>query len=308
MKSSNNRVVDITAQGEDQFFAKKVESFWTLVWRRFRRHKLAMFGTVIIIVLGLCALLAPIIAPYPPEEMHFDAAPGGIPGAPSPQYLLGTDNLGRDYLSRCLYGGRISLLVGVVATGIALLIGIPLGCLAGYFGGVIDMVVMRFTELLSCIPTFFLILTINILLKPNIFNVMVVLGLLGWMGTCRQIRAQFLKLKEQDFVAAGKALGLKKRELIIGHILPNALTPVIVSASMSVASAILTESSLSYLGLGVQEPAASWGSMLQTAQRYSRIAPWMALWPGILVSLVILSLNFIGDGLRDALDPKATSR
>lgn len=298
---------DLGRDAEEAFFATRVESFWSLVWKRFRRHKLAMASSLVIIIMILVAVFAPVISPFPFDETHMDALVDGMPAAPNGTYWFGTDNFGRDYLTRCIYGGRISLSVGLVSTLIALLIGVPLGCIAGFYGGKVDMVIMRVTEFLSCIPTFFLILTVNAMVeKPSIYYVMVIIGVFGWMGITRQVRAQFLSLRQQEFVQAAFALGYRDRKVIFRHILPNALVPVIVSASMSVASAIMTESSLSYLGMGVQEPVPSWGAMLKVGQGYLRAAPHMAVIPGILILIVSLALNFIGDGLRDALDPRVT--
>jgi peptide/nickel transport system permease protein len=289
---------------EEEFFSSRVESWWRVVWKRFRRHKLAMLGIFMVTLFALLALFAPVVARYDPAELHLDLIEAGQPLPPSREFWFGTDALGRDYFARTVYGGRVSMLVGIVSAGISLLIGVPLGCVAGYYGGWADSVINRFIDLLLSIPTFFLILTVNAILKPNIFNVMVILGIFGWMGTARLVRAQILSLKEQDFIQAAKALGLKDRRIIFGHLLPNTLAPVIVTATLSVARAIVTESSLSYMGLGVQEPTSSWGSMLRASQQYIVKAPWMAVIPGVMISLVVLALNFIGDGLRDAIDPR----
>lgn len=294
---------------EEQFFSANVESFWKMVWKRFKRHKLAMAGLFVLIFLMLVALFAPLICPYGYEELHLDVVPTGIPLAPNDQFIFGTDVVGRDYFTRCVYGGRISLSVGFVATAISLAIGIPLGCIAGYYGGVPDMIISRLVEFIGAIPTFPLLLTLNAALENcSIYLVMVIIGVFGWGGICRQVRAQFLSLRQQEFVQAADALGYKDRRIIFRHILPNALTPVIVSATMSVAGAILTESSLSYLGLGVQEPVPSWGSMLKAGKTYLRDAPHLCVIPGLLILIVTLALNFVGDGLRDALDPRNTRR
>lgn len=293
---------------EETFFESKIESFWMRVWNRFRNHKLAMIGFITLSIIVLCAIFAPVISPFPYDELHLDEIERGKPLAPNAKYWFGTDNLGRDYLTRIIYGGRTSLIVAFGAVGISLLIGIPLGCLAGYYGGIIDHIVSRIIEILSCIPTFFLILTVNAMLKPSIFNVMICLGVLGWMGMTRQIRAQFFSLKEQDFVQSAISLGLKDRIIIFRHLLPNALMPVVVNATIVVASNIMTESVLSYLGMGVQEPVPSWGAMLKVSQSYITDAPWMAILPGAFIAIVAISLNFMGDGLRDALDPKTLEK
>lgn len=291
---------------EDAYFSAKVESFGMLVWKRFRKHKLAIVGSAVMAVILFMTIFAPVVCRFPPEELHIEDVANGNPVAPNTKYWFGTDGLGRDYFSRCIYGGRTSLLVGFGAMLMSLAIGIPLGCIAGYYGGVFDMIICRFIDMLNCIPTFFLLLTVNALLKPNVYNVIIVLGAFGWMGIARQLRAQFLTLRNQEFVQAAVALGLKDKAITFRHLLPNALMPVIVSATMGIAGNIMAESGLSYLGLGVQEPAASWGSMLKISQSYVGSAAWMAIFPGLLISLVALALNFMGDGLRDALDPRTT--
>lgn len=279
---------------------------WLTIWRRFRRHKLAVVGLSIIVVLALCAIFAPLIAAYDPNKIDIGAS-GGIPQPPSAAHLFGTDNYGRDYFARALYGARVSMTVGLVSVGISLAVGIVVGALAGYYGGWVDTVLMRFVDLLLSIPTFFLILTVNAYLPPSIYNLMGAIGLLSWMGVARLVRGQFLAVKELDFVEAARALGAKNRRIMFRHLLPNSFGPVLVAATMGVANAILTESSLSFLGMGVQAPQSSWGSMLQDAQSYFTDAWWMGVFPGLLISLTVLSLNFIGDGLRDALDPRLKS-
>lgn len=290
---------------EEEFFSSRVESFWMLVWKRFRRHRLATSGAIVLGVFILLAIFAPIISPYSFSELHMEDLMNGQPATPTWKHIFGTDNFGRDYFTRCIFGGRISLSVGLVSTGIALLIGVPLGSLAGYFRGKTDAAIMRLIELLACIPTFFLILTVNAMVeKPSIFYVMLIIGVFGWMGVARQVRGQFFQLREQEFVQAAYALGYRDDKVILKHILPNALMPVIVISTMMVAGAIMTESALSYLGMGVQEPVPSWGAMLKSGQTYLRSSPHMAIIPGLLILIVALSLNFIGDGLRDALDPR----
>ncbi|MDR1642855.1 MAG: ABC transporter permease [Clostridiales bacterium] len=275
--------------------------------RRFCRTKLAVCGAVALIALVALAAAAPLVSPFPYDELHLEDL---TDGKPIPmfkgKYLFGTDQFGRDYLTRCIFGGRMSLSVGFIAALISLLIGIPLGLCAGYFGGLADMAVMRFTELLSCIPSFFLILIANSVFHASIINVMAIIGMFSWMGICRQSRAQCLSLKEQDFVQSARAMGYSHFYIIIRYILPNALSPIIVSATLNVAYAIIVESSLSYLGLGVQEPTPSWGAMLKVGQDFLRTSSWLAVIPGLLILVVTLSLNFIGDGLRDALDPRAS--
>jgi peptide/nickel transport system permease protein len=277
-----------------------------LVWRRFCKSIPAVTGAVVLVILLALAIGAPLVSPFPFDELHLQDVPGGKPLPMfTGKYLFGTDQFGRDYLTRCIFGGRMSLSVGFMSAFISLLIGMPLGLAAGYFGGAIDMAVMRFTEFLSCIPSFFLILIVNAAFNASIFNVMAVIGFFSWMGICRQARAQCLSLKEQEFVQSARAMGYSHFYIMRRYILPNALSPIIVSATLNVARAIITESGLSYLGLGVQEPTPSWGAMLKIGQGFLRTAPWLAVLPGLLILIVALSLNFVGDGLRDALDPKS---
>lgn len=280
------------------------ESWHKSVWKRFRRHRLALLGLIILAITFLSAVFAPYLATYPPHQINLHLVPDGQPLSPSLSHPFGTDSLGRDYFSRALYGGRISLSVGIVSVSISVFIGVLSGAIAGFYGGLIDTAICRFIDTLLCIPTFFLILTVNAYLGPSIFNIMMVIGIFGWMGVARLVRSQFLSLKEQDFVQAAKALGANDFSIIRRHLLPNSMAPVIVAATMGVAAAIIIESSLSFLGLGVQEPTSSWGSMLRVSQTYLRTAPWLAIFPGLMISLTVLALNFIGDGLRDALDPK----
>lgn len=280
------------------------ESWHKTVWKRFRRHKLALLGLIILTITFLSAVFAPYLVSYPPQQINLHLVPDGQPLSPSLSHPFGTDSLGRDYFSRALYGGRISLAVGIVSVSISVIIGVLFGAVAGFYGGLIDTIICRFIDILLCIPTFFLILTVNAYLGPSIFNIMIVIGAFGWMGVARLVRSQFLSLKEQDFVQAAKALGSTDLVVIFRHLLPNAMAPVIVAATMGVATAIIIESSLSFLGLGVQEPTSSWGSMLRVSQIYLRTAPWLAIFPGVMISMTVLALNFIGDGLRDALDPK----
>lgn len=300
----NDVVIDPDNIDEDAFYKGEIISFGKLTWRRFCKHKLAVAGMIILGVLVLAVIFAPILTPYSFVETHPEDVVGGQPLPPCQKYILGTDNLGRDYLTRLLYGGRTSLLVGFLAVAVSLVIGIPLGCIAGYYGGTVDMIICRIIDFLNCIPMFFLLLVANMFFPSGIISVVVIIGVFGWCGIARQVRAQFLSLKKQEFVQSAIALGFKDKLVIFKHILPNALMPVVITATSSVAGAILYESSLSYLGLGVQEPIPTWGAMLSKAQIYIRSVPTMAIFPGLLITLVTLSLSFIGDGLRDALDPR----
>lgn len=272
-------------------------------WAMLSRNPLAVAGGVLIALLLVTSALAPWVAPYDPAEVHVDR----VLMPPSLEHPLGTDELGRDVLSRIIWGGRVSLLVGFVAVGIATLIGTILGALAGYYGGWVDMVIMRFVDVMLCFPSFFLILAVIAFLEPSIWNIMAVIGLTSWMGVARLVRAEFLSLKEREFVLAERALGASSARIIFSHILPNALGPVFVSAILGVGNAILVESALSFLGIGVQPPVPSWGSMLASGKDYLGVAYWLSLFPGLAILLTVLAYNLFGEGLRDALDPRLRS-
>lgn len=269
---------------------------------RFFRNRLAVAGLVIFFVMLAVAVLCPVLSPYSPYEQNI--AYEGIPQPPSAKHFFGTDNYGRDLFSRALYGTRVSLLVGAGSVAVYIAIGIALGALAGFYGGKIDGLIMRMVDVMLSIPTFFLVLALQVVFVPSVYNVMLVIGLTGWAAPTRLVRGQVLSVKESSFVEAARASGAGNLYLIMRHIIPNCLSPVIVMATLGVASAILLESTLSFLGLGVQEPQPSWGNMLMRAQEYMSTASWMALYPGILIMLIVLAFNFIGEGLRDALDPK----
>ena len=264
------------------------------------RNKLALTGLILLVPMFLCAFLAPMIAPHNPVEPDLKNVLAG----PSFSHPFGTDILGRDVLARVIYGSRVSLLVGFVSVGIATLIGLVLGALSGYYGGVVDEVIMRFVDLMMCFPTFFLILAVIAFLEPSIWNIMVVIGLTSWMGISRLVRAEFLSIKSKEFVMAAKAQGLSNRKIIFSHILPNALAPVYVVATLGVGGAILTESALSFLGIGVQPPTASWGNILAQAKDNIEIAWWLSLYPGIAIFLTVMGYNLLGEGLSDVLDPR----
>jgi peptide/nickel transport system permease protein len=288
----------------DQFWGvrREPESQLSMIWRQFRRHKLAMASAIILLLLFAVAVLGDVISPYDPNAVNPQLA-RGYPQPPSKEHWLGTDELGRDYLSRAISGARISLSIGFVAVGISLAVGVAMGAAAGYFAGKVDGTIMRIVDVFLSVPTFFLILTVNAYLPPSIYNIMAVIGLFSWMGVARLVRGQFLSLKEKDFLMAARAVGVPGKRLIARHLLPNAMAPVIVAATLAIPAAILTESGLSFLGLGVQAPQASWGSMLENAQAWLSLAWWMWVPPGVLISVTVLAFNFVGDGLRDALDP-----
>ena len=273
-----------------------------IVWMQYRRHKLALASVFVLLALFAAAALAPVLAPYDPDAIDLVAS-AGEPAPPSPQHWFGTDELGRDWLSRALYGARVSLSVGFVAMAITTTIGIVVGTLAGHHGGWVDALLMRTTDVFMSVPSFFLILAVNAYLKPGIYSTMAVIGMFSWMGVARLVRGQILSINETEYITAARVIGVPPRRLMARHLLPNALAPVIVAGTLQVATAILVEAGLSFLGMGVPQPAASWGNMLQAAQPYLDRAWWMSVIPGVLISITVLCLNFVGDGLRDSLDP-----
>ncbi|MDP3183379.1 MAG: ABC transporter permease [Desulfobaccales bacterium] len=269
-------------------------------WARFRRNRLAMTGLALVAGMFVVSLAAGWLAPYDPNFIDLKA----VLMAPSGEHLLGTDPLGRDVLSRIIYGSQVSLKVGFVAVGLATLIGLLVGALAGYYGGWVDQLLMRLVDLMLCFPAFFLILAVIAILEPSIWNIMVVIGLTSWMGVARLVRAEFLSLREREFVMAARALGASDARLIWRHMLPNALAPVMVSATLGVAGAILTESALSFLGLGVQPPTPSWGNILTAGKDNIEIAWWLSLFPGLAILMTVMSYNLLGEGVREAIDPR----
>ena len=273
-----------------------------LTIRRFLRHRVAVLSTFIFLLIVLSAVFAPVLAPYPPNKID----PTAFDQPPSRAHLLGTDQVGRDNLSRLLYGGRVSLSVGMVAVGLYMLIGITLGASAGYFGGTTDMVISRFIDVILSFPSLLLILVLVSILGPGLINIMLVLGLLGWPQIARIVRGEFIHLRVEEFVVAARVIGVPSHRIITHHISPNSMGPILVAATFGIAAAILAESSLSFLGLGVQPPTSSWGQMLNAAQSLSILEskPWMWFPPGMMILASVLCINFIGDGLRDALDPK----
>lgn len=272
--------------------------------KRATQNPLALAGLIIIGLISLMAIFAPWIAPFDPDAINVKA----ILLAPSWEHIMGTDGLGRDVWSRMLFGARISLLVGIVAVGISTLIGIILGAIAGYYRGWVDTVIMRFVDIMLSIPTFFLILAVIAFLTPSIWNIMIVIGLTSWMGVTRLVRAEFLSLRGREFVLASQTLGAKDNRLIFKHLLPNSLSPIIVSSVLGVASAVLVESGLSFLGLGVQAPQASWGNILTDGKEYIEFAWWLSLFPGLAILITVLGYNLLGEGLRDALDPRTSNK
>ena len=267
------------------------------------KNPLALTGLIIIGIISIMAIFAPLIAPFDPDAINVK----NILLPPSSSHLMGTDGLGRDVYSRMLFGARISLLVGIVAVGIATIIGIVLGAIAGFYRGWIDTIIMRLVDIMLSIPTFFLILAVIAFLTPSIWNIMIVIGLTSWMGVTRLVRAEFLSLRNREFVLASQTLGAKDSRLIFRQLLPNSLTPIIVSSVLGIASAVLVESGLSFLGLGVQAPQASWGNILTDGKEYIEFAWWLSLFPGLAILITVMGYNLLGEGLRDALDPRTSN-
>ena len=282
--------------------AEEGKSQWTISWEHFKKNRMAMVGLVCVLFFYVVAILAPILAMYDPNIQNDVVATRYL--APSSDHFLGTDKFGRDIFSRVVYGARISLSVGFVAIFISVFIGTSIGAIAGYFGGLIDSILMRFVDMLLAFPRLFLILALIAVYSNSLFLTMMVLGLTGWMGTARIVRGQVLAQKEEDFVMAARALGMGDGRIIFRHVLPNVLAPVIVVATLGIGNVILAESFLSYLGLSVQPPTATWGSIINDGQDNLLGAWWISTFPGIAIVLTVLGYNLMGDGLRDALDPK----
>ena len=270
--------------------------------RRFRRHRLAMGGLVVILILALMGVFAPLISPVDPIKTDLPAALT----PPSRTHWLGTDMVGRDVWSRVVYGIRISLSVGLVSVGVSIAISLVLGTASGYYGGWVDMVIMRLTDIVMCFPSLIIIMTVVALVGPSIYNIMIVIGVLGWTGLARLVRGQILSAREWEYVTAARCLGARNSRIMIVHVLPNVIAPLVVAATFGVAGAILAEASLSFLGYGVMPPTPSWGSMLNAARSLDmlRNVPWFWVPPGVMILVTVLAINFIGD----ALDPRMTLR
>ncbi|MDK2922282.1 MAG: peptide/nickel transport system permease protein [Desulfonauticus sp.] len=266
-----------------------------------KRTKIFLFlGLILVLFSTALALFAPYLAPYDPFQINVDQ----LLQPPSWEHLLGTDALGRDVFSRLVYGARVSLWVGFVAVGISVGIGVVLGLLAGYLGGWVDEIIMRFVDIMLCFPSFFLILAVIAFLEPSLFNIMVVIGLTSWMGVARLMRAETLSLRKREFVLAAYLNGASLLRILFVHIFPNGIAPILVSATLGVASAILVEAGLSFLGIGVQPPIPSWGNMLMEGKGVLEIAPWLSIFPGLMILLTVLGYNLLGEALRDILDPR----
>src|SRR5579859_6839138 len=271
-------------------------------WARFRRHRLALVGLGVLVLFSLAAIFAGQLAGYDPNRGDLDQ----LRAAPSARHLLGTDSAGRDVLARLLFGARISMAVGLISVSISAAIGTSIGIQAGYAGGWVDNLLMRFTEVIMTFPVLFAVIVLVALVGPNVFNVILVIGVLGWPGLARLVRGQVLSFRETDYVTAARATGASDRRIVLIHILPGVLPYVMVASTLGMASAILTEAALSFLGLGVQIPVSTWGNMLYSAQSLAVLQgmPWLWIPPGAAIALSVLAANFVGDGLRDALDPR----
>lgn len=283
----------------------------SLIWRQFRRHQMAVLSTFILALLIFGAIFVPVLSPYDPEasSMRERSEP------PSLAHPMGTDTLGRDILTRLLYGGRVSLTIGLLATVLGIGIGTAIGAFAGYYGGMVDNLLMRLTDLFIALPRIFMLIVMTLLMRSldigflsaygGVGGIVLILGILSWTGVARIVRGQFLGLKQKEFVEAARTLGIGNQRIVLRHVLPNTATPIIVAATLLVAATIIAESGLSFLGFGVQPPTPTWGNMLRSAQDEMRKGNWwMAVFPGLMIFLTVISINYIGDGLRDALDPR----
>lgn len=283
------------------------DTLLSLTWRHFRKHRLALIGSTILVLLILGTILIPIVTNYDPGTTHI--LDKYLP--PSLDHLMGTDGLGRDMLVRSMDGGRISLLIGLLAMLLAIVIGTTVGALAGFYGGWLDNILMRIADIMLTMPTLFVAILLTQLLRAGvvpflsagIMPIVLVIAATSWMSVARLVRASYLSIKQKEFIEAARASGSKNFRLMLRHILPNAMSPIIVAATLRVGAAIITESGLSYLGFGVQPPTPTWGNMLRNAQSEMDYAPWTAIFPGLFIFLTVIAVNYIGDGLRDALDP-----
>lgn len=277
---------------------------WSRVWRTFRRHRMAMAGSALLLLLILAAVLAPLISRQDPYTTHL----GQITAPPSAAHWLGTDELGRDVLTRLIYGGRVSLLVGVCSMLLAATLGVAYGSISGFFGGTVDALMMRLVDFMLSFPALFVLLILASYRHNSLVNVILYIGFFSWMGMARLVRGQILSLREQDFITAVRSIGASSGRIIVRHLLPNAVAPVIVAATLGVAGAMLTEAALDFLGFGVPPDVPTWGNLMTNAEEYILSAPALAIAPGLVITLAVVSINFIGDALRDAFDPHSSRR
>ena len=295
--------VTVTAAAQD--LRGVARSQWLMAFERFRAHRPAVLGVLVLSLLAIVCAAASLISPYDPDKTQLLS----LYEAPSLRHPFGTDDLGRDLATRILYGGRVSLTIGLLAVTVAITVGTLVGVLAGYYGGFLDSLLMRFVDAMYSFPRLFLLILFGVFFKGMTVGVIIlVLGLLSWLTTSRLVRATFLSLKQREFVEAARGVGARDRRIIFRHILPNSLAPIIVAGTLGVGAAIIAESTLSFLGLGIQPPTSSWGNMLNHATTDMDKAPWIAFFPGFFIFLAVMSINFIGDGLRDALDPRHVVR
>lgn len=276
------------------------QGYWQIAWWRFRRHRVAMVGAIAILLFIAAAVFAPVLTPYAFDQLDLYTRKA----APSLHHPLGTDELGHDVLTRLLYAGRISLTVGFTAASTAAILGTVVGGISGFYGRWLDNVLMRFTDIMFSIPSLPVLIVLARYMGGSVLGIVFVISVFAWMGTSRLVRGEMLRLRTQDFTDAARALGASDLRILLRHLIPNALAPVIVAATLTVGGAILSEAALSFLGIGIQPPTPSWGNMLQNAQDFIWTTPWLAVWPGAMIFLTVLCFNFLGDGLRDALDPR----
>jgi len=312
-------VAEATAESRDAVAERVAWTPTQMAWRRFRRHKMALFGACLLILIVLYVSIGSLV--YSEEYANYNDLSIRL-SPPSREHPFGTDGTGRDILARTIYGGQISIIIGICAVVVSVIVGVLVGSIAGYYGGLIDAILMRFTEAVFNIPQLFLLILLSKLLSGkvptfkllgrsfsgSVIVIIVVIGLTSWMYLARIVRANYLSLKEQEFVTAARCIGTSNTAIIFRHILPNSIAPITVSATLGVASAILNEAYVSFLGVGVQPPTATWGNMLDQAYHHLETEPWMWIFPGLFILLTVLSINFLGDGLRDALDPRMQVR
>ena len=282
----------------------RFESYAHLVWHRFLHHRVAVAAATVLLLIMLAAILAPWVSPYPLGQPDLSA----ILAPPNIHHPMGTDDLGIDLFTEVLFGGRVSLTIGVFAALVAVLVGGAIGSISGYFGGVVDALLMRVTDVGLSVPLLFVVLLLSLLIGPTPVSIITIIGLTSWMYPARIVRSEFLTLKKRDFVEAARAVGMHSTRIILREIFPNALAPLIVNATLLVGQAIILESVMSFLGAGLTPPNISWGYLLNQAQSFTTSAPWLAIFPGLMIFLVVLAVNLVGDGLRDALDPTSNRR